>query len=454
MVVVTFRFAESDHHREKLAGHIPAPLPRGAAPLDKLRAGSWNPVGLLSTACYSGSKMHKSRQPKQTEPERFTATIEDIAALGEGMARRDGAPVFVPYTIPGEVVEVEVSSRGRRYLTADVTKIIQPSAHRVDAPCPYYRVCSGCQWQHIDYSHQLELKRRTVVDHLKRIGLFEKPPVAPTVGCADPWHYRNHARFTVREGQLGFVNKTTHGFVPIERCLIMDEGVNQILARLQGRCGETSQLSIRYGADTGSYLVQPTLKAPDVDVDSGQHSYQEELLGRRFQVSSPSFFQVNSRQAARLIELIWARLNLSGIETVVDAYAGVGTFASVLASHARRVIAIEESSAAVKDARVNLADLSNVELVLGKTEDVLATLSPTPDAVILDPPRTGCHVDALQALIGNRPPRVVYVSCDPATLARDLRVLSGAYELLEAQPVDMFPHTHHVEIVATLQRRR
>jgi 23S rRNA (uracil1939-C5)-methyltransferase len=163
---------------------------------------------------------------------------------------------------------------------------------------------------------------------------------------------------------------------------------------------------------------------------------------------------VNTHQAARLFELVWARLNLSGQETLVDAYAGVGTFASALAAHAKRVIAIEESSAAVKDARINLAYLSNVELVLGKTEEVLATITPTPDCVILDPPRTGCHDDALQALVQTRPPRVVYVSCDPSSLARDLRVLCAeAYELLEVQPVDMFPHTHHIECVATLQRR-
>lgn len=398
--------------------------------------------------------MRKHNRAKQQEPERFIATIEDIATMGEGLARKDGEPVFVPYTIPGEVVEAEINRGGRRYAEADLVAVLKASPHRVEPPCPYYGECTGCQWQHIDYAHQLELKRRIVVDHLRRIGGFEKPPVAPTAGCADPWHYRNHARFTVRDGRLGFMNKTSRRFVAIDRCLIMDEGVNAILTSLQGKGAETSQLSIRYGVDTKSFLVQPALKSPEIGVASGQQHYDEELLGRRFQVSSPSFFQVNTHQAARLVEIVWARLNLSGTETIVDAYAGVGTFAALLASHARRIIAIEESSAAVKDARVNVAGLANVEIVLGKTEEVLAGLSPTPDAVILDPSRTGCHPDALRALIENRPPRLVYVSCDPGSLARDLRVLcEDTYELLEAQPVDMFPHTHHIEVVATLQRR-
>ena len=398
--------------------------------------------------------MRKHNKVRRVQPEEFSATIEDVAAMGEGLARKDGEPVFVPYTIPGEKVRAEINRRGRRYVEADVLQIIEPSPYRVEAPCPYYQECTGCQWQHIEYAHQLDLKRHLVIDQLQRIGRFENPPVPPAIGCADPWHYRNHARFTVRGGKLGFMNNTTRRFVAIDRCLIMDEGINAILGQLQGKCSETSQLSIRLGVNGGAYLVQPALKASEVGVSTGQQHYEEEILGRPFQVSSPSFFQVNSRQAARLIELVWARLNLSGRETVVDAYAGVGTFASVLASHAKRIIAIEESSAAVKDARVNLADLSNVEVVLGKTEEVLAQISPVPDAVILDPSRTGCHQDALRTLIERPPPRIVYVSCDPASLSRDLRILcESAYDLLEVQPVDMFPHTHHIEAVATLQRR-
>ena len=398
--------------------------------------------------------MGKRNRPRQIEPEEFTATVEEIAFMGEGLARKDGEPVFVAYAIPGEEVVAETRRKGRRYLEAEVTRVLKPSPHRVTPPCPYYGVCSGCQWQHIDYPHQLEIKRKLVIDQLRRVGQFEKPPVAPTVGCDEPWSYRNHARFTIGPGgQVGFVNRGTRQFVRIDRCMIMDEGINEILGKIQDKCAETTQLSVRYGVGTGEWLIQPTLQSLDVTVDTGQTHYQEELLGRRFRVASPSFFQVNTKQAARLVELVLARLNLSGRETLVDAYAGVGTFAALLAPHAREVIAIEESASAVKDAEVNIAGLANVRLVQGRTEEALAQLTGGVDAVVLDPPRAGCHENALRAMADKGVPRVVYVSCDPATLARDLRFLRGAgYELLEVQPVDMFPHTYHIEAIATLNR--
>ena len=202
------------------------------------------------------------------------------------------------------------------------------------------------------------------------------------------------------------------------------------------------------------WLIQPTLQSLDISIDSGQSHYEDELLGRRFRIASPSFFQVNNRQAARLVELVRERLRLAGGEMLVDAYAGVGTFAALLSPSVGRVIAIEESAAAIRDAEVNVAGLDNVALVKGRTEEVLAGLTEAPDAVILDPPRAGCHPDALKALAELAPSRVVYVSCDPATLARDLRLLcQGPFELREVQPIDMFPHTYHIEAVATLERR-
>ena len=398
--------------------------------------------------------MAKRSRVRPIEPEEFTATIEDVAFMGEGLARKDGQPVFVAYTIPGEEVVAETRRKGRRYLEAEVKELLQPSPHRVTPPCPYYEVCSGCQWQHIDYSHQLEIKRKLVTDQLQRVGQFERPPVAPTIGCEEPWGYRNHARFTIGPGgQVGFVNKNSRQFVRIDRCLIMDEGINDILGKIQDKCAETTQLSVRYGVGTGDWLIQPTMQSMEITIDTGQTHYEEELLGKRFRVASPSFFQVNTKQAERLVDLALARLNLSGREMLVDAYAGVGTFAVLLASSAKGVIAIEESASAVKDAEVNVAGLPNVRLVQGRTEEVLAQLTETVDAVLLDPPRTGCHEDALRALAEKEVARVVYVSCEPATLARDLRFLcQQGYELLEVQPIDMFPHTYHIEAIATLNR--
>ncbi len=397
--------------------------------------------------------MARKKRFQHLEPFEIAATIEDMAFMGEGFVRRDGEPVFIPYTIPGEAVTAAVWRRSRHYLEADLKKVEQPSPHRVAPPCPYVGQCTGCQWQHIAYPHQLELKTRMVADQLRRVGGFERPPVAPAIGCDDPWHYRNHARFTIGPGgQLGFINRSRRFFVRIDRCLIMDEGINGILGQLQDKCGETTQLAVRYGVRTGSYLVQPRLKSPDIALETGQTHYEEELNGRRFRISSPSFFQVNVRQAERLAQIVCARLDLLANETLVDAYAGVGAFAVLLAPAVRRVYAIEESASAVQDARINIAGLDNITLIEGRTEDVLATLPERPDALILDPPRTGCHAQALAALTALRVPKVVYVSCDPATLARDLKVLvQGGYALTEVQPIDMFPHTYHIEAVATLR---
>ena len=399
--------------------------------------------------------MSRRHHKKNIEPFDVTLTVDRIGFQGEALARHGDDLVFVPYAIPGEQVEATVWRKTGDYFEADLKRVVTPSPDRVEPPCPYYTRCTGCEWQHIAYSRQLEIKAELVADHLRRTGGFDAPPVSATIGCDDPWGYRNHARFTVRkDGQLGFVNRFRRYFVRIDRCLIMDEGVNRILSHLQEKCGETSQLSIRYGVNTGEHLVQPTLQSLDVTIPVGQTHYTEELLGRRFRIASPSFFQVNTRQAARLIDLVRERLALTPADTLVDAYAGVGVFAALLAPHVQRVLAIEESSSAVQDAQQNMTGLANVEMIEGKTEAILPTLQGRADAVILDPPRTGCHRVALDALIALSPPRVAYVSCDPATLARDLRILcESAFDLVEVQPIDLFPHTHHVEAVATLRAR-
>ena len=194
------------------------------------------------------------------------------------------------------------------------------------------------------------------------------------------------------------------------------------------------------------------MKNPGIQTPTGQKHYTEELTGRKFRIASPSFFQVNTQQAERLAVLVREMLDLSGGEFVVDAYAGVGTFAVLLADSARKVAAIEESSAAVRDASTNAAGAHNVKFLEGRTEDVLASLDERPDAVIMDPPRAGCHPDALAALTRLAPDRTVYVSCDPKALARDLGVLTrGGLQVQSVQPIDMFPQTHHVETAALLR---
>ena len=386
----------------------------------------------------------------------ITLSLTSWGRLGEAMAQYQGWDVFVFGGIPGETVVAEILRIQRKYLAARVVELIQSSELRVEPPCPYYGECTGCQWQHLDYSAQLTAKQSRVVDALERVGGLSHQPVAAVIPSPDQYGYRNHARFTVGPaGSLGFVNRETRRFVAIDRCLLMHQGINDMLTQLQGRCSETTQLAIRAGKNTGDYLVQPALKNPAVPLPTGQTHYLESVGDQRFWVASPSFFQVNVEQTAQLVEVVRNALDLGGDEVLVDAYAGVGTLAILLAPYVANVIAIEESSAAVADARENASGLSNLEFWTGKTEEMLSLLSVRPDAVVLDPPRAGCQPQALRSLLAIAPEKVAYVSCDPESLARDLKILvDGGYHLDQVQPVDMFPQTHHVECVAALTLRK
>ena len=382
-------------------------------------------------------------------------TLDAWGRLGEAMARFQETDVFVFGGIPGERVTAEVMRVHRRYAEAQVVEVLESSPWRVKPPCPYYGQCTGCQWQHVDYQHQLEVKHDKVVDALKRVGGFDTVDVSEVVPSPKQYGYRNHARFTIgRQGDLGFVHRQSRRFVKIDRCMLMHDGINTILTELQDRCGETTQLSIRAGQVTEDTLVQPRLSNPDISVATGQKTYQDSITGRPFRVSSPSFFQVNVEQAAKVVQVIQQALDLKKTDLLVDAYMGVGAFAALLAPYVKKVIGIEESSAAVADAKENIKDIDNVELALGKTEAVLGLLEERPDAVVLDPPRAGCQAGALEGLLRLLPPKIAYVSCDAETLARDLKILcQDAYSLERVVPLDMFPQTHHVECVATLYRK-
>ena len=388
--------------------------------------------------------------------ERLCLSLERWGPLGDTLARYDGRQVSVFGGIPGEEVVAEVIRDRREYIAATVVEVLSASVHRTAAPCMYFGACTGCQWQHIDYDYQLETKRRIVEEALATAGV-DVSCVMPTLPAPEQYGYRNHARFTVgrRKGELGFVNRESRRFVVIDSCLLMDPWINGALGKLQGRCSETSQLSIRYGVNTGDYLIQPLLRSPDVGLPSGQKHYREELGQKEFRIAAGSFFQVNVRQAARMAELVREELQLTGQELLVDAYAGVGAFAAALAPYVAKVVAVEESPSAVKDARANADLLDNVHFLEGKTEEVLAQIEERPDRLILDPPRSGCHPKALAALVELAPERVVYVSCDPGTLGRDLATLCrGPFVVERVQPIDMFPQTHHIECVATLRLER
>jgi 23S rRNA (uracil1939-C5)-methyltransferase len=395
----------------------------------------------------------KSRESRIEPPERVTLTLGEMTFEGGALAHDDGRTIFVECGLPGETVIAELDRERAGVFHGRVVEVMEASPDRVAPQCVYFGECGGCQWQHISYSRQLELKREIVREQLRRIGRFAEPPVSPAVGADNPWGYRNHIRFSAKSrGEIGFVRRGTHRFLRIDECKIADPWINAALPRLQGHGGGLHQVAIRRGVRTGEVLIQPDVSHIDPSLVSGEKFYHEELLGHRFRISGASFFQTNTPQAERLIGLVRERLQPQAGETLVDAYAGVGTFAVVLAPLVRRVIAIEEAAAAVEDAAVNIAGSPNVEYCRGKVEDVLPTIDERIDCLILDPPRMGAHLAAIAAVLRARPSRLAYVSCDPATLARDLRLLAdGGYELQDVTPVDMFPQTYHIECVATLR---
>ncbi len=380
--------------------------------------------------------------------------LETIGTLGDTTAKLDGETINVFGGIPGEKVVARVVRYRRKrqhFTSAIVTQVLKPSKHRVSTPCPYFGSCTGCQWQHISYEHQLHLKQNAIIHAFGNYESLRGEAVSETLPSPLRFAYRNHARFTVRYGELGYVNRISRNFVRINRCMLMAEGINETVSDLQGLCQETSQLSVRYGINSEKKLVQPKLKNNAVPIPSGQTHYSEYVQGREFQIASPSFFQVNTAQAQQLASLVKSRLSLSGHGILIDAYAGVGFFSALLSPFVDLVIAIEESEAAVRDAKINTEGLSNVEFRHAKTEEVLLNLESIPENLILDPPRSGCHPDVIKAAIKTHPKTLLYVSCNPTTLARDLDLLvMGGLKIKRIEPIDMFPHTHHVECVVTL----
>ena len=403
----------------------------------------------------------------------------------------DNLVVFATGALPGERARVAIDERRRNFARGRVLEVLTAAPERVSPPCPYFGSCGGCQFQHLDYSAQVRWKSELVRRQLQRIGHFDEPLVRPTIPAPHPWSYRNQARFSVdQRGRLCFTRAQSHQLLPIDVCRIVQPAIAALIPRLHDRWPGEQHLIVRCCARTGDLLIAPRLPGLDTELPSGQESYEEVFLGRTYRVSLPSFFQVNTRvdpvarpdsrtfgeapdqpgypspdvwatwgggdsrhvsQAELLALLVLDRLALRGREFVVDAYCGVGTFAVLLARRARHVIGLEESSSAVGDARHNAEGLDNVEFRLGHTEDLLGTIVEPLDAVVLDPPRAGCAPAVLRALAAIHPSTVVYVSCDPATLARDLADLCAhGFDLVDVQPIDMFPQTHHVETVSLL----
>jgi 23S rRNA (uracil1939-C5)-methyltransferase len=399
-------------------------------------------------------------------------TDEDFAQVYAGRVGERGHTERFHFVgaLPGELVEIEVrwplpwpGRRPARHVPQPgvrVVDVVEAASDRVVASCPVFGECGGCQLQHLEYQAQLAWKTERMRTLLVQAG-FAEPPVLPAIGCVPPWHYRNHMRFSVnREGQVGLTARGTSRVLPLRACPIAHERINAALGVLADFSQPRPQVLARCGDATGQLLLQPA-PAPEVrerlvgvGLDVREDVIEEELRGHHFRIRPSSFFQTNTAQANVMADLVLAALPFGPDVTLVDAYCGVGTFARMLADRAGRVLAIEESASAIRDARYNLCDAPNVEIVAGKVEEVLPGIAERLDGLVIDPPRAGCQTPVLQALVARRVPRVVYVSCGPETLARDLVTLclrDGAYRLVAVQSLDMFPQTAHIENVVTLE---
>ncbi len=406
------------------------------------------------------SRGAKRQVNRPLEP--IEVTLTGFASGGKAVGHApDGRVVFVEFGIPGERVIAEITDSHASYIEATAVLVLEASEDRIAPPCGYFGKCGGCQLQHIAYDRQLELKAEVVRDQLRRIGRFTSEEVdvlvRPMLGMGEPWGYRNHNRFTVRrDGEIGFMQRGTHRFMRIDECLIAHPRVNEVLQAAQDHTMQARQLSVRVGVNTDDEMVQPHLHwrpGPRPKLASGQANYTERLNGVDYRVSGPAFFQVNTVQAERLVALVVEHVLEAKARVVVDAYAGVGTFAAQLASSVDHVVTIEESAAAGDDAAVNLKPFTNVTRIVGKVEATLPGMTPSPDVVVIDPPRSGLYPGVIDAIIDSAAKRVVYVSCDPGTLARDLRLfVDGGFTIREVQPIDMFPHTAHIENVTVLDR--
>ncbi len=381
--------------------------------------------------------------------------LGEITNRGPAIARTDeGQVVFVAYGAPGEEVVAEIDRVQKDHLLAHVVEVIKASADRVQPLCPYFGSCGGCNYQHLTYERQLQVKREIVVETLRHIGQIDGVPVPPTVPSPSPWFYRNQARFsTNRRGDVGFTRRASNKVLRIETCYILEPAIRDLLPVLQGKGEGLHQIVVRRGVNTGEVMVLPDLSGRGVNAPTGQASLSETVLGERFRISPSAFFQVNTPQAENVVRLVRERLQLQPHDVLADLYAGGGFFSKILAPLCREVVAIEVSQQAAEDAEVNLAGLTNVRYIQAAVEVALPNLDEPPTKLLLDPSRPGCEPAAVDAMIAAAPERIVYVSCDAATLARDLRrLIDGGFSLLEVQPLDMFPQTFHTECIATLVR--
>lgn len=469
--------------------------------------------------------MAKNKKPHPVLPE---VTITDIAAEGKAIAKVNDIVVFVPFVVPGDVVDLQVTRKKSHFMEARPIHFHSYSPKRTEAVCEHYGICGGCKWQILPYDEQIRYKQKQVVDNLTRIGKIDLPEITPILGSAKTEFYRNKLEFTfsnkrwrtneeIAEGKV-FDTMNAVGFhipgqfdkvLDINKCWLQTEDSNEIrneirryalekeltffdlrsqegfLRTMMVRTTSTGELMVimvffyedkeaqdgllQHLADKfpqiTSLLYVVNSKANDTITDQEIHVFKgaeciyEEMEGLRFKIGPKSFYQTNSDQAYELYKVARNFAQLTGNELVYDLYTGTGTIANFVAHQARQVVGIEYVPEAIEDAFVN-SELNNIKNTLfyaGDMKDILNAAfiekHGKPDVIITDPPRAGMHEDVIDAILFASPKRIVYVSCNPATQARDLNLLDAQYKVSAVQPVDMFPHTHHVENVVLLEKR-
>jgi tRNA/tmRNA/rRNA uracil-C5-methylase (TrmA/RlmC/RlmD family) len=383
--------------------------------------------------------------------DRVVITIESVAFGGEGVGRVDNFVVFVPFAAPEDELEVEIVQLKKKFARGKILQIVKPSPMRVSPLCRYYENCGGCCYQHLNYEYQLEIKKKQVEEVFRKIGKIATPPVGKTIAASNVYNYRGkaelHFSITSNGCKIGFLAVSGGEIVDIERCEIMEETINDKLRILrqnkQQLCNDDARLTIWSGllADQKGTVTRV-------------------VRGKTFLVPRGGFFQANLYLTDQLVDEVCHLAMSKEINTLIDAYCGSGLFSIFLAPYAQSVVGIEISEKSVKYAQINAenADVKNVRFVQGKVENILPgdflSSKKESNLIVLDPPRSGCSESVLKTIADLKPQKVIYVSCNPATQARDVKYLDEhGYALLSLLPVDMFPQTEHIEVIGLLATR-
>ena len=393
--------------------------------------------------------------------ERIKTRIEGVAFGCNGVARVSDFVVFVPMAVDGDEMEIEITDIRKNYGRGRAVQLLKPSPHRVSPPCPWYARCGGCSLQHVSYPHQLEIKTIQIEEAFRRIAAISQPPVLPAIGSPQPFGWRGKAEFHYLQqgrkiGRIGLMAAHSNQVVEIERCLIVEESINDKYLKLKediqnGTVRQLRERLVVWSDEPGEPRTEVFTRA------KGAPDIFRTVLGKRMSVPGDGFFQANILLAERLVEEVVKMADLSGAETVLDLYAGAGLFSLFLADRAGRLFCVEGDKQAARCARINLDryGIADATCYNGDVGAVLDREFVVPlrqvDSVILDPPRDGCAKQALASIVKLRPGRIVYISCNPQTQARDVKILvDKGYHLEIVQPFDMFPQTPHVEAIALL----